>query len=151
MDDASTSKGAGERSFCHEEEGEHEEVEISIADGFGSYDCFMQPFESPDEGDEQTKELEMECFDQLDKNNFDHTVTAVFYNFNNVEEPPLRFRAVLFNHGTSFTTREIISEFFQLKLNATYNTCTPVQGGRLYGEAPSRGLSSYLVLYTAWT
>ena len=47
MDDVSPFKGAAERSFRHEEEGENEEVEHSIADDFGSYGCFMQPFDSP--------------------------------------------------------------------------------------------------------
>ena len=88
MDDASTCKGAAGRSFCHEEQGENEEVENSIADDFGSYDCFMQPFDSPDEGDGQTKELEMECFDQIDKNNLDHKVASsrgfFIFTFNNV-------------------------------------------------------------------
>jgi len=83
MDDVSTCKGAAERSFRHEEERENKEVEHSIADDFGSYDCFMQPFDSPDEGDEQTEELEMECFDEIDKSNFDHKVAADFF-FNNV-------------------------------------------------------------------
>jgi len=72
MDDVSTSYDAAERSFLHEEEGENEQN--SIADDFGTYDCFMQPFGFPDEGDEQTKELEMELFDQIDKNNSDHQV-----------------------------------------------------------------------------
>ena len=80
MDDASTCKGATERSFQHEEDGEDEEAENSITDGFGSYDCFMQPFESPDEGDNQTKDLEMECFDQIDKNNSGHEVAARSFN-----------------------------------------------------------------------
>ena len=77
--DVSTCKGAAERSFRHEEEKDYEEVEHSIADDFGIYDCFMQPFDSPDEGDEQTKELEMECFDEIDKSNFDHKVAADFF------------------------------------------------------------------------
>ena len=78
MDDVSTSNDAAERSFLHEEEGENEEN--SIADDFDTYDCFMQPFGFPDEGDEQTKELEMELFDQIDKNNSDHQV-ALFARF----------------------------------------------------------------------
>ena len=49
-------------------------MENSIADDFVSYDCFMQPFDSPDEGDEQTKGLEIEYFYQIDKNNSDHKV-----------------------------------------------------------------------------
>ena len=80
MDDVSTCKGAFECSFRNEEDGENEEVENSIADDFGSYDCFMQPFDSPDEEDEQTKELEMERFDQIDKNNSDQEVDTRFYN-----------------------------------------------------------------------
>ena len=83
MDDVSTFKGAAERSFRHEEEGENEEADHSIADDFGGNDCFTQPFDSPDERDEQTKGLEMECFDEIDKNNFDHKVAARFF-FNNV-------------------------------------------------------------------
>lgn len=78
MDDVSTSNDAAERSFLHEEDGENEEN--SIADDFGTYDCFMQPFDFPDEGDEQTKELEMELFDQIDKNSSDHQV-ALFSSF----------------------------------------------------------------------
>ena len=79
MDDVSTFEDAAERPFHHEEEGENEEVEKFIADDFVSYGCFMQPFDSPDEGDEQTKGLEMEYFDQIDKNNSDHKVAARFY------------------------------------------------------------------------
>ena len=56
-------------------------MENSIADDFVSYDCFMQPFDSPDEEDEQTRGLEMERFDQIDKNNSDHKVDTCFLVF----------------------------------------------------------------------
>ena len=79
MDDVSNWKGAAERSFCQEEE-KDVEVDNPIADDFGCYGCFMQPFYSPDKGDEQTKELEMECFDKIDKNNSDHKVTIRFFD-----------------------------------------------------------------------
>ena len=72
---------AAERLFRHEEEEENEEVENSIANDFVSYDCFMQPFDSPDEEDEQTRGLEMERFDQIDKNNSDHKVDTCFLVF----------------------------------------------------------------------
>ena len=99
MDDFSTFQDAAERPFRHEEEGENEEVENSIADDFGSYGCFMQPFESSDEGDEQTKGLEMEYFDQIDKNNSDRKVAARFLLMNNLQKHmlrriPLKVRAI---------------------------------------------------------
>ena len=73
-----SARHAAEHSYRHEEEGENEEVENSIADDFVSYDCFMQPFDFPDEGDEQTKGLEMEYFDQVDNNNSYHKVATRF-------------------------------------------------------------------------
>lgn len=114
MDDVSTWKGAAERSFGREEEGEDVEVENSIADDFGSYDCFMQPFHSPDEGDEQTKKLEMECFDKIDKSNSDHKVTVGFF----IRESMQTLRAMLFNHDTSYATRKNNSEFPKLELKS---------------------------------
>ena len=75
MDNVATWKGGVDLSFDREEEEEHLEVAKSIADDFDNYDCFMQPFYNPDEGDEQTKELEIECFDQVDENNSNHQVT----------------------------------------------------------------------------
>ena len=54
-------------------------------------------------------------------------------------------RAMFSNHGASYTVREIISEFFQLELNVTYNICTPVTEGELYKklcwEAQPQGLN----------
>ena len=54
-------------------------------------------------------------------------------------------RAMFSNHGASYTVRETISEFFQLKLNATYHICTPVTEGELYKklcwEAQPQGLN----------
>ena len=99
MDDVSTFEDSAERPFRHEEEGKNEEVENSIADDFGSYSCFMQPFESSDEGDEQTKGLEMEYFNQIDKNNHDHKVAARFLLMNNLQKNmlrriPLKVRAI---------------------------------------------------------
>ena len=38
-------------------------------------------------------------------------------------------RVKLFNHDTSYTSRQTISEFFQLELNATYHAYTPVPEG----------------------
>ena len=72
-------RDAAERSFRYEEEEKNEELENSIADDFVSYDCFMQPFDSPDEGDKQTKGLEIEYFYQIDKNNSDHKVATSFF------------------------------------------------------------------------
>ena len=54
-------------------------------------------------------------------------------------------RVKLFNHDTSYTSRQTISEFFQLELNVTYNICTPVTEGELYKklcwEAQPQGLN----------
>ena len=98
MDDVSTCKDATERSFPHEEDGENEELENSgpIADDFDSYDCFMQPFDSPDEGDEETKGLEMEYFDQIDKNNSNHKVATRFFFMNNLQEHMIILRAICY-------------------------------------------------------
>ena len=119
-------------------------MENSIADDFVSYDCFMQPFDSPDEGDEQTKGLEIEYFYQIDKNNSDQKVATRFF-ITNLQEHMLILRPMLSNHGASCTVREAISEFFQLELNATYHICTPVTEGELYKllcwEAQPQGLN----------
>ncbi len=66
MDNVATSKGGVDRSTDHGENQDDLEVENAIADDFGSYDCFMQPFYSAEMGDEQTKVMEVECFDQID-------------------------------------------------------------------------------------
>lgn len=71
MDDGSACKGGAESLFVHEEE--EVDLEKSLADDFGSYDCFMQPFDTPDEGDDE--ELEMECLNEEDENNSNHQVT----------------------------------------------------------------------------
>ncbi|XP_078368617.1 uncharacterized protein LOC144652480 isoform X1 [Oculina patagonica] len=66
MDNVAISKGCVDRSTDHGENQDDLEVENAIADDFGSYDCFMQPFYSAEMGDEQTKVMEVECFDQID-------------------------------------------------------------------------------------
>ena len=77
MDDvAATTKGGVDRSFDREEDENDAEMENSIAGDFGSYDCFMEPFYIPDERDEQTMELEVECFNQVEKNNTRHQVSS---------------------------------------------------------------------------
>ena len=39
---------------------------------------------------------------------------------NNLQKHMLILKAMLFNHGASYTTREIVFKFLQLELNATY-------------------------------
>lgn len=66
MDDLPTQYKGDVQSSCEREEEEEElEIDTSIADDFSSYDCFLQPFNSPDEEQDQKEELEIERLDQI--------------------------------------------------------------------------------------
>lgn len=69
MDNESSSEeGEVQLSSGQNGEGEAElagELEKAIADDFSSYDCFMQPYHSLDEEDENKKELASTSWDRI--------------------------------------------------------------------------------------
>lgn len=68
MDDAPSEEEAGEQLSCDQNDNEEDlELEKAIADDFRSYDCFVKPFHSPDEGEENGKGLKNTPSDQMEQ------------------------------------------------------------------------------------
>ena len=71
MDNESSSEeGEFQPSSAQNNEGEAVlagELEKAIADDFSSYDCFMQPYHTLDEEDENKKELASTSWDRIEK------------------------------------------------------------------------------------
>ena len=71
MDDASSQEGSEDHPSYdqkdEEEDLELEELEKAIAEDFSNYECFIKPFHSPEDEEENVKKLQSSSFDQIER------------------------------------------------------------------------------------